>query len=70
VENLKAAAADIAAEEHSSLMKIALWLLSCIQWCSPVLTKQAVNAAVRATVNIVAAAAAAVSVLGADMQCS
>lgn len=45
-------------------MKIALWPLSCIQWCSPVLTKQAVNAAVRATVNIVAAAAAAVSVVG------
>ena len=66
-----AAAVESAGDELSSLAKLALWPLSCIQWCSPALTRPAVDTAVGVIVHIFAAAAA-LSVVGSaddDLAC-
>ena len=58
MEDLKTAAVDSAAEEPSILVKLAVWPLSCIQWCRPAMTRPAVDMAVAVVVHVSAAAAA------------
>ena len=58
VEDLKAPAMESAGDEPSSLAKLALWPLSCIQWCRPAMTRPAVDMAVAVVVHVSAAAAA------------
>ena len=58
VQSSQAAAVDSATVEPSNLAKLALWPQSCIQWCSPALTRPAVDTAVGFVVHIFAAAAA------------
>ena len=60
---MKAADVESGVEEVSSLARIVLWPLSCMQMCSPALARPAVELAVGVAVGAFAAAAA-LSVFG------